>query len=787
MKQSRSTFFQTLACFWLGVLCLVLLCGSSQARENGARVVVVLADYASLHDFAKSGLNVRSLMHDGGFGLVNTGTRWTAPPHVAYISLGTGSRWAGSTLYTKFYDSDETVGLQKAGDRYSVETGNDAPSGSAVCLGLARMLKEDKGKLVSMHSVGLIGDAFHQAGLRTAVIGNSDVWSADPNAFKEPDSRDPNSPLPRHMQASLPGNIGPRMLVDSIQKRYAPFVAMDSHGIVDFGAIGAQGVDVNPNAPAGIEDNLDKIAKLTISSMKDHGLVVVELGDLARIESMRSKLSPGAYHYYRYRALGKLDLFIGRIRPEIEKRGCVLVVYSPHRQISDVGYRSNLAPMIIFGPGISPGVLSSPTTRAAGLIANVDFAPTVLQYAGLPMPSFLSGRPASTVFVNDPMSRINRLDEIGSRNYALQIPVLACIGIISLLAVAAAEVTLRWFKKDRRLRNGIGWLLLLVISLPAAMLLADGLGDLSALSYVKGLVIAVGLVLALCSIIKFIAGRFGLQHSLLAIILAVTSILCLSDVIGGARLLRWSILSCDQITAIRSYGIGNEYMGIVIATAMLSPLLMVRAWLASKLPMPSKPERTVLFVAAGVWFAAVCIVIGYPSLGASVGGLVTAIAALGPAFILLIGKKLNFWHSVLLAALSCAIVLAFTVVDTKLLAGHASHLGRTAVLTHSYGWGYPFALAFGKLAMHLAIIESPQAVIPLMVGAVLMVLFVRREKREQDSGSPTSIMTRVGLPAVIIGVVAALLFNDSGVVPAGLMLAYYVMSMLYIRLKEFAA
>ena len=66
------------------------------------------------------------------------------------------------------------------------------------------------------------------------------------------------------------------------QVRGATLIAMDSHGIVDSGAVGKSVVVQDNDSPAGLRDNLPSMTGMTHGLMNDTALVVVELGDFNR-------------------------------------------------------------------------------------------------------------------------------------------------------------------------------------------------------------------------------------------------------------------------------------------------------------------------------------------------------------------------------------------------------------------------------------------------------------------------------------------------------------------------
>jgi hypothetical protein len=284
-------------------------------------------------------------------------------------------------------------------------------------------------------------------------------------------------------------------------------------------------------------------------------------------------------------------------------------------------------------------------------------------------------------------------------------------------------------------------------------------------------------VIACTKILHLAAGRAGINLPAPAALLLLTSAAVFTDAVCGAPILRWSILSCDHITGIRYYGIGNEYMGILVGSALVGSLLLFRN-------MQKALAAAWQLIFSAVWFILIAWVIGFPGVGANVGGLITAVAAFGTAIFVLSGSSWHLRQAAVLLLVCLLSVAAFSLVDILFLGVGASHLGRTVAMVHSFGWGYLATLAAGKIGMHLAIIKSPQAVYPMLFGIPLVVMYAKRER--QSARADSGVMLSAGAPSVVAGVSAAFVFNDSGIVPAALILAIYVITMLYMRIVEVA-
>ncbi len=730
---------------WLLLLLIIsvsILSSLAVAAPNRGPVIVVVANHLSLDDLL-SLPNAARMMDHGAIALVNTGMQHTPALEARYLAMACGVR-ATDADKINFYESRELVEGRPAGEVYESQIGaGHLPETPALCIGFPKLLRANEQPVFREECIGLVGDAFHKAGLRTAAIGNSDT---------------PDKP-----------------------QRLAPLLAMDTKGLVDLGIIGLDAVSKDPNRLCGFGDDVRLLHDAVRVAAASHSLVVVELGDFNRLEALKSDISDQAYERYRARALHNLDLFMGGLMAPGRVFYRTLVLVSPVRAQSK-GYWSNLSPMLVYGPWVKPGLLISATARTPGLVSNIDVAPTIIQAAALKVPDFVTGRPASPIAAEHAVERLQRMERIATRNYALQIPVLAGVGVLVVLSATLSEVVLRR-RTPAWLRRALRAAFLIAFSLPGALLLTDGWegGGISRylLNLAIGILAVFGVSWAMAGILT--AARHGKPVSLPGIMFVITAAFIAVDVLTGARLLRWSIVSADQITGIRYYGLGNEYMGLLIGTALVGALLLMRGRTDRKdcVPVPSSS-----LMPAAIWFALMAFVTGYPRFGANVGGLLTAVPAFGTAVMALMGIRIRARHVVGLLVLSFIGVAGCAVVDILSPGIGGSHLGRSIELARIYGWDWLGYLIGGKILMHLGILRLPQTYYPLLFSIPFFVMYGGRMKSEMVETGTTDLLYRVGVPSVLAGMATAFLFNDSGIVPAAFIMAIFVLAIQYLRLTE---
>ena len=215
------------------------------------------------------------------------------------------------------------------------------------------------------------------------------------------------------------------------------------------------------------------------------------------------------------------------------------------------------------------------------------------------------------------------------------------------------------------------------------------------------------------------------------------------DTIFGWGMVAHSALSGYYDSGIRFYGIGNEYMGLLIGAALMSV-----------------PKKWLGLVGTGI-----VLLLGLPMLGANAGGAMAACVAFFPP---LKGKR---WR-VLFPFL---VVAALALLDRVQPGAVQSHIGQAAGKGAS-AWG---EIILRKLAMNARLtVAGPTLVAMVAVGVggwQLKGLFARLDGELKGR-----------VVQGLWGAGAAIVFNDSGTVAALLLLAPVIVTCLdrALRLTE---
>ncbi len=475
----------------------------------------------------------------------------------------------------------------------------------------------------------------------------------------------------------------------------------------------------------------------------------------------------------RSKALVQADGMFGEVLRDSFSDTLVILLSPSCPQFTNPHSRA-LAPIAIRGPGFSelahnsqltthnsPALLVSSSTRRTGLVANVDFAPTVLHFFDIPVPLEMTGRPLRRIPSPSSLETLDASDRQAAVTYRLReefTPRFLAIagGLILLLAAAvlfAPQVAARF-------HSVLSAVLLSLTASPLAVFLLSAFPISRAWDYVAA-------TLALAAAIAVVSGRlrrsfrcaYGAFPDAFGLICLATAAAIWADLLAGSPLLRRSIIGYDPIIGSRFYGLGNAEAGLFISALLLA---------AGVLSDSVSRRRAGLLLWPLLGLGVLCI--GASCAGANWGqGLSAAVAAL--AFWILLsspaGRRKRVVAAVALVVLTAVI---FVALDLSLQKARQSHLAYSVRLTAAEGTPAFLTLAARKLTM-AGRLFTYNLLLPLglPVLAALIILPLRASPRL----SPVAREHRAfacALSACGIGGVASSLLNDSGIV-AGISLA----------------
>lgn len=532
----------------------------------------------------------------------------------------------------------------------------------------------------------------------------------------------------------------------SVKNGEAGMIAMDSSGRIEYGT-------------AGTDHKFGELVQEAVSWTMSGGdrFTVVELGGLSREESVK-----------------RLILLLTRF----SRSGGItddnaLIFVSPKLSDADIKDNRTLVPMAVFG-SLPSGVLTSASTRRAGVAANIDVAPTVLTFFGLSKTSEIIGLPVQSVLPsslrdNTPVGWLVRQElNWTSRTKLRTIMTTAfvafliiCFFYIIILIVLNNKGILKSIPDSARVAPAI------VMWWPLAFMVTGFWAPNSLRAYIGVFLLAMIPGIALTAILKERPKRY-----VTAVCSVIAAVIVVDQLTGGSLAGR-SIMSYDLQTGARFYGLGNEYMGVLIGSS-----LVALSGLAGQQGFKT-PETVLLMSIIG-------LTIGLPIIGANVGGLITAILGYGVYLGIIKENKPGprFIGGLLVLALIAVGLVAF--IDKFLITSSATHLTRSIVKIGHAGIIEALRVAVRKFSMNLSLIAyTPWNSVYLSVLLVLTYASIKPVVIWQRAADHYPWLMK-GFQAAVIASIAALLFNDSGIVASALLIMYpfYALSYLYLSKEK---
>ena len=238
-----------------------------------------------------------------------------------------------------------------------------------------------------------------------------------------------------------------------------------------------------------------------------------------------------------------------------------------------------------------------------------------------------------------------------------------------------------------------------------------------------------------------------------------------------------SPLGSDTIAGGRFYGLGNDYMGVLLAATVIATVFTVEK-------IKAKPVWKGLLglIPLGI----MTVAIGHPSLGADVGGLITSLVAMGLSFIIISGIRPTWKRIMLVGFIALAGVLAVAEMDA-LFSANPSHAGKTINNLLTGGSSVFFSIIGTKLGIWgSTIIHSSWSIVLLL--SILIILGARLQ-----NPALFKIIAREN-PVVhktlrILSLATLIMFmvNDTGVIAAAIIFLYILALIGLIPPQKFAA
>lgn len=719
----------------------------TKVSEKTGRAIMIVVDQVSWDEVMKTNLpNIKKLMASGASGLMTTNPSGGSSrnPENTYLTIGSGTKIAADQCGGLGFNLAENYRNSSALDSYISRTGIK-PKGKLVHLGIGQIDNVNKSLKYDV-TPGAIGTALHLNGYKTAVVGNADLSGDEKDKYR----------------------------------RYAVEIAMDNTGQVDNGDVHLSSIIHDTSFPGGIRTDYKGLLGESKNLLSKSDFLVVETGDTSRIEKQAQFITANRLTSLKRTALKNIDSFIGQLMDNVnlQKDLVMIVVPGPSNEMMNNG--DFLTPFIIAGKEIKSGIVWSGTTKRNGLISNTDLAPTILKYFGLPPVAngmgakkdiLLNGQIIESRNSSDSISEITMLRDKTIFMHNARYPFVKTY-INASLAILIAGIFA--FKLRILPTHIVKPFLLSVTFMPVVMMMADFLYDYS---IAMAGIIMLSVVIILTVIFSVLIKIPNLNPFLIST--GLTTLILVGDILAGGPLAKTSPLSYDAVAGARFYGIGNEYMGVLIGAVIIFAALL--------LDLTKGFPRIVVYRAGiTILFGMVVFTISAPSYGTNAGGALAAFAGLGTTVLIVYKKTLNLKALLPVAGLAVFLLAVLVLFDATKAVETQSHMGRTIGLIRENGIIEVFNVIVRKSEVNFKLIRGTTWSWFYFLGLSVIVLRNKIFPEEAGLFKRYNPWSEKILPGIIVGSLFALIFNDSGVVAAATLMSFAAPSMVweFVSLRE---
>ena len=574
---------------------------------------------------------------------------------------------------------------------------------------------------------------------------------------------------------SVPGNLGKiskeKDLIISVignSDKEDPLLlsgplAMDESGRIKSGNID----DINRidySAPFGISTNYEKVSSSFLNAYDISDIIVLELGDSYRLDEYKNMMSLESYSNYKGNMMIKMDNLLKEIKLNLNNED-IMIVASPFPSLENYqnGYR--LAPIYITnGKTDQTGLLTSASTRRDGVISNIDISAFIAEHFELDSTE-ISGKPIKLKDFDRPWIFLKSENEKIVSLSSVRIPVLYTYAVFEMcIWILTLVVGLLHKRVPRQVIKSIKFILRITLLIPLVILLLPIFNFQNVVySFIIGLII---LTIGYAMISRYIRN----DMNTIAILSGLTTIILLFDMaIGNQFLIKNSLLGYDPIIGARFYGIGNEYMGVLVGASLITiSIVFEKFGFKNKLLIP---------------FAMIVVfIMGNPQMGANVGGTITISAA----FLFLILKSNNIKIDIKkIIGIGIAIVLIVSFMAwLDFNSENRSHLANTILMIINTGPSAIGQIIIRKISMNMQLITASMWSRVLILAIVLMVMLFYKPFGVLKKLCQKHPYIANGWIAILVGSVVGFMVNDSGVVAAATSISYVIVPMLVLLLNN---
>ena len=689
--------------------------------DSSGKVIFIDMNRTNLNNMLNIPYLKKEIETRGYIGLMNIRGDKGTDDRRSFASMGSGGRANVSTEMNINFEelNSDTSKIYKSATGKSPKYIND--------LTINKSLNENKEKGQYGSVLGSLGQTLSENKLKVALLGNSDTIENG----------------------------------DLVKNRNLGLVAMDEFGRIDGGNIDNINME-NPSMPFGIQTDYKKLIDETKKYYEGSNALFIELGDTYRLDLYKSYLNEKTYKSMKSNIYKNIDKYLKEVFEMVGEKDTVYIT-SGFPSNLDYKNKKRLSPIIKF-KGNEKGILTSATTRRDGIVANLDIGVDILNEFGLTNENMV-GKSYNLINKTDNIDYLlDEYEKIVSISSIRSTIINGFVGVVSASWVIAMILV---FLKDKihhkdKIFNFLKEFIKLAFILPISFLIAP------IFNFKSQIGISIGIILT--TLILYLIGKKVFKDDIkhMAFFALLTIIVISIDAVFGTYLMKNSIMSYDAIIGARYYGMGNEYQGIAIGSAIfgLSVLLDYK-----KIPK---------------WIVALlCLIIlittASPIMGANVGAAISECVAYLLLVLLIFDVKLDFKKVILLGIAAVGVVFLFAAID--IISGSESHLSGFVKQIIINGPSEIIQTFSRKIQMNLKLAKTSVWVNILLAGVAIVGVLIFKPSRHFRKLAKNHPFVFKGFIATLVGCGVTLLVNDSGIVAAATACIYILIPLIIISIN----
>lgn len=573
-----------------------------------------------------------------------------------------------------------------------------------------------------------------------------------------------------------------------IPQRLGPILTMNSEGETA-GWIGTEMLKRDAYFPSGKRTDFYELTRKMeqIRALNVDSLTVVELGDLKRLD-LGSEENNAKHGFLKDEWLHEWAVWLESILQLVEAdptRQTTVWVVSPMVSKEAQQKGQLLSPVMLWKPNQSAAYLTSETTKQTGVVANVDFLPQLLHEFNIAQPAELIGKP----FTREERAVIpikkNKSEQITQRqweayhghiDYLFMIYKDRRVVITAYLLTVIFSLigsTIYWFFKKNRLGVSVIQVLIgmILVSPIFFMWMTPLIQYVHKLSWIM-------ILLGSSFLTSFLLYRF-LPHVIFLMVLGFGNAgVILYDIWQGSVWMKRSFLGYDPLVGARFYGLGNEYAGILLGSALLGATALV-VWL-SKGIHEDKNKKNSLIIFLWLWYGLILYTVSAPHLGTNAGATVAALCAFLGSLYFIFPLRLRLWH--FFVGIGGVVLLLLGLAYMHINAEH-THVGSVLHAILRGDFQSVAEIGLRKIQMNLKLIRVSLWGKLFTTSLIVLVIFSFHVKSDKHPRQHSAQWSN-GFRAIVLGAMVILLANDSGVVAAASMMMYLTFPFIYLRFVD---